>query len=107
MIRSFLRLLGLLCMAGAFIFLVYDGTKSIAGSMFYFTRFEEMWNALYSRGPQDLIKPPIERYVGPWLWDPVMVQILTAPTWMIFGVLGIILIVLGRRKKPLIGYTRD
>ena len=107
MIRFLFRFIGLLALALAFIFLVYDGTKSIAGSMLYFTKFEEMWNAVYSKGPQDLIKPAIERYVGNWLWDPVMVQILAAPTWMVFGILGIVLIVLGRKRKPLIGYTRD
>ena len=53
MIRSFFRLLGLLCLAATFIFLVYDGTKSIADNMIYFTNVEDMWNRVYSRGPQD------------------------------------------------------
>ena len=107
MIRSFIRLLGLLCLAATFIFLVYDGTKSIADNMFYFTNVEDMWNRVYSKGPQDLMKPTIERYFGDWFWDPVMVKLLTAPAWVISGALGIILIVLGRKKRPLIGYTRD
>ena len=107
MIRSFFRLLGLLCLAVTFVLLVYDGTKSIADNMIYFTNVEEMWNRVYSRGPQDVLKPTIDRYVGDWLWDPVMTRLFTAPTWVIAGILGIILIALGRKKKPLIGYTRD
>ena len=107
MIRGFFRLLGLLCLAGAFIFLVYDGAKSIADNMIYFTKIEETWNSFYSKGPQELIKPMIDRYAGDWLWDPVVVKVLAAPTWMVLGILGILLILLGRKKKPLIGYARD
>ncbi len=33
--------------------------------------------------------------------------ILDQPASAVFGVLGVILIVLGRKKKPLIGYARD
>jgi hypothetical protein len=33
--------------------------------------------------------------------------VLTSPTWLVLGVLGIVLLLLGRRKKPLIGYARD
>jgi hypothetical protein len=32
--------------------------------------------------------------------------VLAAPSWCLFGVLGIVLILLGRKKKPLIGYVR-
>jgi hypothetical protein len=32
--------------------------------------------------------------------------VLNAPTWLALGVLGAILILLGRKKKPLIGYDR-
>jgi hypothetical protein len=33
--------------------------------------------------------------------------ILSAPTFVVLGILGSILILIGRRKKPLIGYGRD
>ena len=34
-------------------------------------------------------------------------KILDAPTWLVLAVLAAILILLGRKKKPLIGYGRD
>jgi hypothetical protein len=36
-----------------------------------------------------------------------MVAILAAPSWGLLGVLGILFLVLGRKKKPLIGYARS
>ena len=43
MIRFLLRFLGLLSLALAFIFLVYDGTKSIADQRLYVTKVAEVW----------------------------------------------------------------
>jgi hypothetical protein len=31
---------------------------------------------------------------------------LAAPAWSVLGVFGILLLLLGRKKKPLIGYAR-
>ncbi len=42
-----------------------------------------------------------------WLWNPVIQTILEQPTWLVLGMIGAILIVLGRKRKPLIGYGRD
>jgi hypothetical protein len=52
------------------------------------------------------LKPLIESYAGDFLWDQLMVTFLAAPSWSVLGVLGILFILLGRKKKPLIGYVR-
>ena len=52
------------------------------------------------------LKPLIESYAGDFLWDQLMVTLLAAPSWSVLGVLGILFILLGRNKKPLIGYVR-
>jgi len=33
--------------------------------------------------------------------------VLASPSWGVLGVLGILFLLLGRRKKPLIGYARS
>jgi hypothetical protein len=106
MIRFLLRFIGLWILAAAFIFLIYDGTKSIAGKAVIMKPFGESWNDIHSTSLQ-LLQPAIERHVAGWLWDPVVLSILTAPTWLVLGIVGIVLIVLGRKQKPLIGYARD
>ena len=48
-----------------------------------------------------------ERYAGPWLWDVLTQYVLAAPSWLVLGIIGSIFILIGRKKKPLIGYGRD
>ena len=106
MIRFFFRFLGLLCLAAAFILVIYDGTKSIAASTLYFTSVRTLWE-LINAASLLKVKPLLLPYADGMLWDPGMVSLLAAPAWGLLGVLGIIFILLGRRKKPLIGYARS
>jgi hypothetical protein len=105
MIRFLSRTLGLLFLAAAFIFLVYDGTRSIAANMLLYSKLDEIWSLVHQASLQQL-QPLIERNAPPWLWDPVITTVLDAPAIVVLAVVGAILIILGRRKKPLIGYTR-
>jgi hypothetical protein len=106
MIRFVLRFIGLLLLAAGFIFLIYDGTKSIAGKAFFVTPLGFIWSNIHQNSLL-LLQPAIERHVAEWLWNPVMLSVLTAPTWLVLGIFGIVLMLLGRKKKPLIGYARD
>jgi hypothetical protein len=100
MIRFLLRFLGVLCLAGAFFFVIHDGTKSIADQRWYVTRIRDL-SAMIGDGRAAHAPPTLDQ-LAPWLWDPAM----QAPTWLVLIVLGIVLVVIGRKKKPLIGYTR-
>jgi hypothetical protein len=105
MIRFLFRALGLLFLAVAFIFLVYDGTKSIAGNLLLYSKVDEIWSLLHTASLQQL-QPMIEKHAPSWLWDPIAKTVLDAPATVVFAIIGAILILLGRRKKPLIGYGR-
>jgi hypothetical protein len=105
MIRFLLRFLGLWILAAGFIFLVYDGTKSIASNALYFTRIENVWGSIHQSSMLAL-QPRLEG-IAHFLWDPVMTTFLKAPTALVLLILGIVLLLLGRKKRPLIGYGRD
>jgi len=105
MIRFLFRFIGMICLALAFILVIYDGTKSIAANNLYFTSVRTLWE-LINAGSLQKLKPLIEPYAGGILWDPAMLGILAAPSWSILGGFGILLLMVGRRKKPLIGYER-
>ncbi len=109
MIRFLFRFLGLICLAAAFILVVYDGTKSIAANHLYFTSVQALWqlvNAASLQGFMQNTKPLVVPYAGGMLWDPGVLGILAAPAWSLLGIFGILFMLLGRRKKPLIGYAR-
>lgn len=106
MIRFLLRFIGLLLLAAAFILVIYDGTKSIAANNLFFTSVRTLWD-LVNAGSLAMLRPLISPYVGGILWDPVMVSILAAPACSLLGFFGIVFILLGRRRKPLIGYVRS
>jgi hypothetical protein len=105
MIRFLFRTLGLFCLAAAFILVIYDGTKSIAGNQLYLTSVGTIWGLIHA-GSLAMLKPLISPYAGGILWDPVALSVLAGPAWAEFGILGVLFILMGRRKKPLIGYAR-
>ncbi len=105
MIRFLFRFVGLICLAAAFILAIYDGTKSIAANSLYLTSVRTLWD-LINAGSLARLQPTIQHYANGYLWDPLMLGFLSAPSWVVLGFLGIVLLLLGRKKKPLIGYAR-
>lgn len=104
MIRFLFRFLGFIALACAFLLVIYDGTKSIAGNTIFITSVRTLWETFNAASLQNL-RPLIDK-AGPYAWDPVFVTFLNAPSWAVLGVLGIIFILLGRKRRPLIGYAR-
>ena len=106
MIRFLLRFVGLLLLALGFIFLVYDGIRSISDGGILLTRASEVWNAVHD-GSLAAFQVLVERYTGAEFWKVGVAPLLNQPASAVACVLGVILTVLGRKKKPLIGYARD
>jgi hypothetical protein len=106
MIRFLLRFIGLCLLATAFVFFVYDGTKTIANQQVMTMKVADAW-AIVDQTTLVKLQPAIEAHAPHWLWDPVILSVLNAPTWLVLAILAAILILLGRKKKPLIGYGRD
>lgn len=104
MIRFAFRFIGLILLALAFIFLIYDGTQSIAANAIRIAPLQDQWNNINAASLSG-VRASLQQHAA-WL-EPVIAPILSAPTWLVLGVIGAVLILLGRRKKPLIGYARD
>jgi hypothetical protein len=106
MIRFLFRFLGLLTLAAAFILVVYDGARYIANQTLDFTTIGYVWASVHQNSLL-LFQPAVERHVAPWLWQSlIQPDFLEQPAWLLMLIIGAILILLGRRKKPLIGYAR-
>ena len=105
MIRGFFRLVGLLLLAGGFIFMVYDGARWVADQTLRFTRLGQFWNDIH-QSSQQAFRTLVES-AAPWLWSSVVKVVLDQPVFAVMGVLGIVLMLLFRPRKPLIGYSRN
>src|SRR3954463_7371790 len=105
MIRGFFRLVGLLLLAGGFIFMVYDGARWVADQTLRFTRFGPFWNDVHPYS-QQAFHAWVEGK-APWIWPSVVKVLLDQPVFAVLGLVGLLLMLLFRPRKPLIGYARD
>lgn len=105
MIRGFFRLIGLFLLVIGFLSLVYDGARTIADQTLRITRLGELWNDI-NQASQQSFQTLVEG-VSPLLWNSVMKLLLNQPAWAVLGILGILLMLLFRPSKPLIGYSRN
>jgi hypothetical protein len=105
MIRFLLRFIGLCLLATAFVFVVYDGTKSIANQHLIYARIVDTW-AMVDQPTLNQAQAWL-KLKAPWAWDPYTQMLFDLPTWAVLAVLALILILIGRKKKPLIGYARN
>jgi hypothetical protein len=107
MIRFVFRFFGLLLLALSFIFLVYDGTKWIADQSLNISTLGAIWANIH-QSSLSALQPFVERLGGPWVWQGIVKRyFIDQPVWLVLAIIAAILILLGRKKKPLIGYARD
>ena len=107
MIRFVLRFFGLLLLALSFILLVYDGTKWIADQSLNISTLGAIWANIH-QGSLSALEPFVERLGGPWVWQGIVKRyLIDQPVWLVLAIIAAILILLGRKKKPLIGYARS
>jgi hypothetical protein len=107
MIRFVFRFVGLVSLALGFLFLVHDGTKSIADQTMYISSVGATWENIH-QSSLSALQPMVERMGGTWAWNGVVEPyFLKQPVSLVLAIVGAILILLGRKKKPLIGYARE
>jgi hypothetical protein len=105
MIRFIFRFIGLFALAGGFVALLLDGTRSIAADKIVVTPLAELWGQAHPESLQ-AAQEAIERSAPAWLWDPATTTVLATPGWVVLGVLGSVLLLLGRRRRTRrVGYA--
>lgn len=101
--RVLLRFLGLILVAAGFVVGVIDGTRSIADSALVVTPLGTTLRTAFG-GRVDDAALALGRNVHPLLADPVATAALAVPTALAALGLGLLLLWLGRRPQPVIGF---
>jgi hypothetical protein len=102
--RFLARFIGLVALAGAFAAAVIDGARSIAAGNWALT---STGAALYWLSPKALASAQaiVERRLGAWAWNEVLVRLLLAPAFIDLTVLSLLLYLVSRRPRPEIGHS--
>lgn len=100
MFRLISRFLGFWLFAAALVSLVHDGARSIAASSLVVTSLGELWFSI-SPPSLNLTQAVIERYLHPFLWDPLLVSILQAPAAVVLMAVALLFALIGRRRRPI------
>ncbi|MEL7428607.1 MAG: hypothetical protein AAFN43_01285 [Pseudomonadota bacterium] len=98
MLRLITKMIGIVLLVFAVIAAVLDLTRSIANSAMTITALGQDW-ADFNRESLLLLQPAVERYLHPFFWDPVIQNILLMPSWLVFFVLALIFLWMGRKRR--------
>ena len=103
MLRFLLRSVGFLLLAAAFAALIVDGTRSIAAKQPMLFSFGETAALLFPT-KLEALRQGVE-HGGMLALRPLLAGLLSVPTWTVSGIVGLLLLLAGRRPAPKIGYS--
>lgn len=91
------RLLGWLITAAALMAAGAEIFASLEAGAYQGLALGELWFKIHT-GSLNISQAIIQRYVHPFVWDPVIVTILQWPAWITLGILGPALVLLFRKR---------
>jgi hypothetical protein len=84
-------------LAGAAV-LVRDGLVWIDTKHWAPIALGQLWYQL-NRSSLNLFQAVVQRYIHPFLWDPIIVSLLLSSAFAVLMILGVLLLVLFRRRN--------
>ncbi len=98
--RMVLRAFGLFLICLALGIGVKDLYQWYQTTDFVLTDLGSVWYWCHPSSLQ-LLEPAVTRYLSPFLWDPIAVSVLLYPVTSVFGLVGLVLVLLTRKKTRL------
>jgi len=98
--RFIIRLIGVILFAAAFVILVIDGTRSIAGNALYLSSLAESVRLIWPTGVETTESTLRGLWVG--LWDPAGAWLFEQPAFAVLGVAGLLLMLIGRAPPSMV-----
>ena len=82
---------GWLMVFAASIALLYEVIVAIDSGAYRIIPVGEIWFDLHVPS-LNFVQAIVQRYIHPWLWDPLLTSILLQPAWSLLGAPGAILV---------------
>lgn len=98
--RTLLRLLGFLAFLLAFVLLVVDATAVISARTLDFTSTGELLQRTFGPGTLERWGAAISRNLHPLVWQGPGALVLAMPVVVVATVIGLVALMLGRRRDP-------
>jgi hypothetical protein len=106
MLRLLIRFFGLVLLAGGFVALVVDGTRSLAGGSLYVTTLGSAAQALWPNAYQTLRVTTLAHFPI-FVWDPLLAFLLLTPVSVALCGLGALFILLSHKHHAAVGYLPE
>ena len=106
MLSFLLRVIGLFLLAGGFIALIVDGTRSLAGSGLYVSSIDASLQMIAPAIHQSLEKSVLAHFPN-FIWDPLLVHLLRIPLSAALLLLGGLCVILTHRDPQEFGYPAE
>ena len=106
MLRFLVRAIGLLLLAGGFIALIVDGTRSLAASSLYVTSIDAALQTLAPAVYQSLEKSVLA-HLPHFVWDPLLVHLLRVPLSGAMLAFGGLCLLLTHKASQEFGYPAE
>ena len=97
-IRTTARILGWLLLVLALLAAGAEAVASLRAGEWQPLALGQVWYNL-DRGSINLMQAVVQRYLHPAIWDPGVIAILQWPAWLVALIPGLVLLLLGRRKR--------
>lgn len=104
MVRLALRFFGLFLLATAFAALIVDATRSIASKSLVVTELGQTASSL-SPAKLALLQEAVKHHAHPFVYDPILVDFLRTPTFLVIAAIGALFFRLAREPRPKIGFS--
>jgi len=85
------RLIGWLLLLCAVAAVGFEATAALDSGTYQIKALDEIWYSVDSTSLNGT-RAAVQRYLFPFLWDPVIISILLLPGWLVFGLPGLILV---------------
>ena len=92
------RMAGWLLLLLAVAVLGYEAVAALDSGTWRVHALGEIWFAI-DVGSLNLAQAVIQRYLWPFLWEPVITSVLLLPGWAVFGAPGLVLAWTGRTRR--------